>query len=548
MKLFRTLAVAMIAVSAAACGDLEVVNLNDPDRERAISTPTDVESLIAGSFSSWWKAGHYSTVGITMSTMADSHSSSWGNFAMREMSSEPRIAYNNDPSASYAYVTRNTWRDSYRALSGIRDGLLAIEGGVEVGVNGADTHRAQTWAAFVQGLALGRLAMTFDRAFIVDETSSLDDPNALPEMQPYTDVMAAAMAKLDAAISMSGQSFTIPSSWLGDGGSASNTRLAEMAHSFKARLMVSVARTEADRAAVNWNAVMSEINAGITEDMETFHDDVNWAWDRLKVHAGANDVWARVDLQMLGPADQGGEFQAWTNLSNVELRTPFPIDTDDARLTTGADPTSDGIYLRYKATNGFRPERGTYHFSNYSDNRWYPVRLANYVGTNGYFPVKELDFIMAEALFRTGNQQGAADIVNKYRVDIGGLEPVTTAGDQSARCVPRDPSTGACTDLWEALKYDKRMEVWHYGYGVEFFDDRGWGDLIVNTPIHFPVPGSELDLLLMEIYTFGGGGEGSAPKILSGAFDPETLRWKREALDAYDAARDSETKMPGVAN
>ncbi len=548
MKLYKFLAVVVIAAGAAACGDLEVVNLNDPDRERAISTSTDVESLISGSFSSWWAANHYSRIPIAMSTMADAHSSSWGNFGMREMSSEPREGWNNDPSASYASQLLNHWRDTYKALSGVRDGILAIEGGVELGAGGADNARALAFGTLVQALAMANLAKTFDQAFIIDEATSLDDPNALPELAPYTEVYAAAMAKFDKAIGMGSSSFTIPSSWVGDGGQWTNTRFMQIAHGYKAKLMIEVARDEAERAAVNWSSVMTEVNAANTEDFTTVYDDVNWSWDRLKVHAGANDVWARVDLQMLGPADQSGAYQAWSNLSNVELRTPFPIDTDDARLTGGAYNV-DGTYLRYLPGNRFRVERGTYHFSNYSDNRWYPVRLNNYVGTNGVLPVKELDFIMAEALFRTGNQQGAADIVNQYRVANGGLEPVTTAGDQSARCVPRDPFTGACTNLWEALKYDKRMEVWHYEAGTEFFDDRGWGDLVTNTSIHFPVPGAELDLLLMEIYSFGGpGAQGSAPDILSGAFDPETIRWKAAALKAYDEALRDEMKVGVVVH
>ena len=547
MKIFRLVAVATIAIAASACGDLDVVNLNDPDRERAISTPTDVEALISGSFSSWWSSGHYSTIGIAMSTMADSHSSSWGNFGMREMSSEPRVAWNNDPSASNSSQTRNTWRDAYAALSGVRDGLLAIEGGVEVGAGGADTHRAQTFASLVQGLALIRLSNTFDQAFVVDETTSLDDPNALPTLSPYMEVHAAGIAKLDAAISMAGQgSFTIPSSWVGDGGTWTNTRLAQVAHGFKARAMVSVARTEADRSGTNWGAVLSEINAAHTEDFNTVHDDVNWAWDRLKVHAGSNDIWARLDLRYLGPADQSGAYQAWEGISNPELRGPFKIDTDDDRITTDAVEDSDGLYVRYVSSHYFRPERGTYHFSNYSDNRWYPIRLSNYVGTNGVFPVKELDLIKAEALYRTGDLAGAAAIVNIYREGTGGLPAVTTAGTSGARCTPRTIS-GACGDLWEALKYEKRMEVWHYGFGIAFFDDRGWGDLLTNTPVHFPVPGAELDLLLMDIYTFGGGGEGSAPRLWTDVMDAGTIRWRAEALEAYGDAMRTEMN-PGVIN
>jgi|GEM_PF-5658926 len=43
MKILRILAVTgLVAMAGAACADLEVTNLNDPDRERALATPGDV--------------------------------------------------------------------------------------------------------------------------------------------------------------------------------------------------------------------------------------------------------------------------------------------------------------------------------------------------------------------------------------------------------------------------------------------------------------------------------------------------------------------------
>lgn len=543
MKLSRILAVTGIAALMAGCGDLEVVNLNDPDRARAVSTPTDVESLISGSFSSWWGSGHYNGAGIAMSTMADAHTSSWGNFGMQHASSEPRAAYNNDPSYSYAYVNRDPWRYSYRALSGVRDGLGAIEGGVELGTNGEDTPRAQAFGALVQGLALGTLAVTFDQAFIIDENTSLEDPAALP-LQPWPEVLDAALAKLDQAISMSSQSFTIPSDWVGGGGDWSNTRMGQVAHSYKARFMISAPRDEAGRAAVNWQQVLTEAEAGITEDFNTVYDGDNWAWDRLKHHGGTNPGWGRIDLHMVGPADADSDWRDWLALP-PEQRQPFTVDTDDRRVT-GGTPDSDGKYIGYLANHPFRPERGTYHFSNYTDLRWLEIVENGYEGTNGEFPVKELDFIKAEAHYRLGNLQAAADLVNAYRVPNGELPAVTVDGvPEGDRCVPKT-QTGACGDLWEALKYDKRVEVWHYGYGVEFFDDRGWGDLVTNTPVHFPVPGSELDLLLMEIYTFGGGGPGSAPDIRLDGFTLKDVADKAEALEAFDRAARAEVGMPSV--
>ena len=548
MKLSKLLAVVVIAVSAAACGDLEVVNLNDPDRERAISTPTDVEALIAGSFSSWWGSGHYSRIFIPMTTMADAWSSSWGNFGMREMGSEPREGWNNDPSATYASSLFNVWRDSYKALSGVRDGILAVNGGVALGADGADNARGLAFGSFVQGMALARLATTFDKGFIIDENTSLDNPDALPEMAPYTEIAAAAIAKFDAAISGASSSFTIPAAWVGYNSSWSNGRLAEMAHAYKARLMIEVARDEAERAAVNWSGVLAEVAAAGNTDFELLGDDTNWAWSRLHYRAGSHEGWGRSDYQWIGPSDQSGEFQAWASLTNVQLRTPFVIDTDDRRITAGT-PTADGLYQKYQAGNNMRAERGTYHWANYVDQRWRHIRLNSGNGIHGAFPAKELDYIKAEALYRTGNMQGAADLINVHRVANGQLPAVTVDGDQSARCVPRHPTTGACQDLWEALKYEKRIELFHYGAGSDFFDDRGWGDLVTNTTIQFPVPGAELDLLLMEIYSFGGAGNpGAAPQNRRDAIDPESIRWKRAALEAYDEVVQAEGKHGQVIN
>lgn len=546
MKLFRLLALAGIAASASACGDLEVVNLNDPDRERAITTPADVESLVSGSFASWWGGGHYNGFGLVSSKMADISTSSWGNFAWREMSSEPRVAYNNAPSASYAYANRDPWRYNYRALSGVRDGIIAItEGGVDLGTGGEDNHRALTFAAFVQGLSLGHLALTFDQAFIIDETTDLNDPANLPQLEPYDAVMAAALAKLDLAIQMAGSgSFEIPSEWVGLGGIVSNTRLAQLAHAYKARFMASVGRTPAERQAANWAAILQEANQGHTTDFYTQHDDVNFAWDRSKVHGGHLEGWTRVDLELIGRADADDDWVNWVATDAPE-RQPFTIDTDDRRITNGS-PTGNGTLIRYRSSIPFPAARGSYHFSNYAnDYHRQKVPLTNYVGENGEFPVAELDYLKAEAMIRTNNAAGALGFINPRRA-AAGLPAATVDGVSGARCVPRKRGTGACGSLEDVLHYEKHIEVWHFGYATNFFDARGWGELSPGTALQMPVPGSELDLLLMDIYTFGGaGGESSAPRVFTDALDPETIRWKREALDEFDAAAQA-TKAAGV--
>jgi hypothetical protein len=50
-----------------------------------------------------------------------------------------------------------------------------------------------------------------------------------------------------------------------------------------------------------------------------------------------------------------------------------------------------------------------------------------------------------------------------------------------------------CGDMLEAMKWEKRMESAYAGYGIWYFDGRGWGDLPEGTPIHWPVPWQEKD-------------------------------------------------------
>jgi len=54
------------------------------------------------------------------------------------------------------------------------------------------------------------------------------------------------------------------------------------------------------------------------------------------------------------------------------------------------------------------------------------------------------------------------------------------------------------------------MELAYNYMGSWFFDSRGWGDLVKDTPLHYPVPVPELDARLKGYYNLGGGGPSSA--------------------------------------
>ena len=122
-----------------------------------------------------------------------------------------------------------------------------------------------------------------------------------------------------------------------------------------------------------------------------------------------------------------------------------------------------------------------------------------------------MDMLMAEGLLRTGGSpQTIADLINKTRVTNGELNPATAADPLGASTDGPSHLDGA--SLWAKMKYEKQWETMSTSSGIEFFDDRGWGDLVSGTPVQFPVPGKELETLGLQLYTFGGGGDSSAPK------------------------------------
>jgi len=70
-----------------------------------------------------------------------------------------------------------------------------------------------------------------------------------------------------------------------------------------------------------------------------------------------------------------------------------------------------------------------------------------------------------------------------------------------------------CGTIMEAMKYEKRTELAFNAFGAAwYFDSRGWGDLVVDTPLEYPVPQAEMDARQLPFYNLGGGGPSSAKK------------------------------------
>ena len=156
------------------------------------------------------------------------------------------------------------------------------------------------------------------------------------------------------------------------------------------------------------------------------------------------------------------------------------------------------------------PSRGTYHRSYYLIKKTTAYAEIEVAPMNDLVQ-QELDLLIAEAHLRSGDASGAATQINKSRVGIGELTAATAADGIGSATDAVSALDGA--SLWAKYKYEKLMEGNQTHPWLNYTDRRGWtgptgndygGGLLPGTPMHYPIPGKELAVLLKDNYTFGG--------------------------------------------
>ena len=242
--------------------DLEVENINDPDRDQVLSTPEGVKALTGGLFNQWYKNEQHNlnSPGPALWVMADWGTVTFANYSCVDLSKEPRIFLNNTPSYRYHKNTRNFWRNMYSMLSSANDVLTAVNNnGIEVGANGEETQMIRGTAHFIQGLANGYIGLIYDQAFPSDENTDLENLEAIP----YSGSIDMAITQLEQAIEIfDNNTFTLPVEWMTH--AYTNEELSKIANSFIARLMVCTPRNIEESTNVDWQKVLNHAHAVIT--------------------------------------------------------------------------------------------------------------------------------------------------------------------------------------------------------------------------------------------------------------------------------------------
>lgn len=543
------------AVVLGAC-ELSVANPNQPGIDRVATTPADLENFIGTQYRRWHTAMYGSLSnqwGMANVQSFEDFSSLSNNCMGQRVGLGPRAANNNDIGNGCSTEQSRTYNIHSEVGRGMSNALRKMDEGLSFGPD-AQNDRNRAFAEFLRGLSLGYLALVYDSASITKADDPLTPAGTAEDgvLSGYKDVMAEALVALGNAITSAskpaGTAWPLPGNWMFSPTSMTQAEFIKVVRSYRARFRASNARTPAERAAVDWAAVVADAQNGITADHQNTTSTVTGPSNSWVSQWLTWSTWHQMTPFVIGMADNSGSYAAWTALSvgNRGAGGPFFMTTPDLRFPQGAtrvaqqadfsDSDCNGPsavckrYFRNRPTGSDNTSGATWGHSNYDWTRFISWKVSGSgTANNGpytFMTKAEIDLLQAEGLYRMGNYAGAAALINLTRTaaNKGGLPAITafdatTAVPGGADCVPKVPvgptyTTIACGNMLEALKWEKRMETAYTHFMAWFLDSRGWGDLPEGTGVHWAPPYQDLQTRRLPVYSTGGttGNPGSAAK------------------------------------
>jgi hypothetical protein len=347
--------------------------------------------------------------------------------------------------------------------------------------------------------------------------------------------------------------FPIPDSWLPSPTSWTQANFVRLVRSYRARIRANVPRRSTE--AVDWAAVVADAQNGITEDHYLVTSTTTGPTNGWRQQYDAATTWHQMPAFIIGMADQSGAYEAWIAQPLPDRgagNNGFFMVTADQRFPQGATRAAQQTDFNWSTceTGGTACKRyfvnRTASNDNYSGAGWgwsnydfvkfhsWNIRGDASSARNGRtvsMTKAEIDLLQAEGLYMLGgNDAAVAALINRTRIgqdgdcdaagpDVpnngigthpvfstacvavgGGLPGVLPLRTSAATgvmpaCIPKIPNAAGvvtCGNLFEALKYEKRIETAYTHYAPWFLDSRRWDDLPKDTPLFWPVPYQDL--------------------------------------------------------
>jgi hypothetical protein len=473
----------------ASCENLDVQNTDAPSRSQIFENQRDLKVFTENIYITYWQAMHGTAYGnpqIAALTAADQLTSSWYNFGCYDLSIEPRKSWNNSPNYDYREITYSFYSSMYTVLYMSNTVINLINSGQKISTDSKINNGYLSFCYFMQGAALGQLGLTFDKAQVVKENTDIKNLKFIP----YNQVIDSAIESLKKSVSITDTAtFTLGSNII-NGVTVDNKLLNYICHSYIARFMVLSARNKTENSAIDWAVVLEHAQKGIRADFGPLGDGNNKWYDEIARFITNTDntqiFFCKVDNRIIHLFDPAYPERYWKNgkskIVHTGLKAGEALSVDD-RLK---------LYFEFSSGIRFYQERGTYHYSNYRFKRYDNIRTSG-LGQLYDFSRYENYLYAIEAWIRTNKLSDAITALDAFgypRHSKGNLPSINAGTDQK--------------ELLNILFYEREIELLGQGYLIGFCDMRRRDMLQKGTPLHFPVPGDELQTLELENYTFGG--------------------------------------------
>lgn len=483
----------VLIFSQLGCSDetFDVENINAPDTKRALAQAEDVENLLVGAFRDFFRTSSGFSA-IFPNLLADQTSTTNAYQAFWDYSKEKdgKIAIYNHPTNQNPGAYTIPFADFNANIQTVNSILGLIAGGTSYEISEEDvTDKFKAICLATRGLSLGTLGCLYDKGYVATEGSNLETL----ELKPYGELIGQAIKDIDEAIMVINSLGNEVTFELHSSIDLNSETLIELLNSFAAKFLLSEARTSQEASGLDYTKIIAYAKNGITSDFKPdaledvfFSNLQDWSTYTLADGAG----YLPTDIKIPHLMDSSGTYpDTYPTDSNIILD---PVESDDARIS----------YFGYASAFGYlRESRGRWLFTNYKNNRFYSDNNRNQSGIPvNIFHKAELDYILAEAYLMTNQLSEAKNLLdNSPRVTVGGLPPVDLT--ESA--------------IRHAIFYEYSVELdLASTIGTQWFFMRRYDLLQQGTPLHYPVPATELELTGVDFYSFGGS---SAEGTASGA-------------------------------
>ncbi|MBN2166811.1 MAG: hypothetical protein JW717_11090 [Marinilabiliaceae bacterium] len=475
-----------------SCKDLEIINENDPDFATATSNPSDLKGVASGLYNYYYMSvNQYDPEGVTddrntpayaLWVIADAGTCSWGNSGMKDMGNEPRLPFDNSPSYENKLISEEFYSSMNSLVSSSNDILIqTIKNNAKIETEGVDeTPMVNAMAYFARGIGLGYLGLLYDKAYVITENSDL---TGVLEYSSYKIVIDSAIASLEKSIKIcENNSFIIPSSWIPCSPSLTNDNLGKLVNSFAARILGNSPRNKVENDSLDWNEVYNYASKGIDFDFKITMDDIKWY--NLYYTYSNMAGWGQVDMRVINMLDPDMPSK-WPGANGYDV---IPVAKDSAKVVSLKLDYRLVTDYEFLSSCPFKPDRGYYYFSCYRYKR-YDDYLETWTEPLIDFHESENEMMLAEALLMLNKLPEAANIINNGTRTIRGKLPNIDANYD---------------EIAGAIFHERNVELMNSNIGTEFFAMRKSDMLQNGSFLHFPIPGAQLEVQLMDYYTFGG--------------------------------------------